>query len=160
MNAAEIISLVKKLGSTYEAIRDEGLIDGPAPHPLFKNDENEDLIHKPAPGIELWFQTETKVLERIVIALLSRVEGDPVYIGELPTPFTHKMDKRGIHNLLGEPWQSRGPVKLPLPIGITGGWDAFRLAQTMHPNAEVAVQYTGDEAATGLAFCLIDEVHD
>ena len=131
-----------------------------SPVPLISEGKNEDLVQKPTPGIELWFWAETRRLERIVITLSALVDGDPVYTGELPNPFTHKMDQAGIRTLLGEPYQSKGPAKLPPPIGVTGGWDAYRLAQVFHPNAEVVVQFLADKSAGGLAFCLIDKGHD
>ena len=160
MEAVTINRLIKGLGRTYEALLADGLVRGAPPTPLFTEGENEDLIQKPAPGIELWFWAETHRLERIVITLSALVDGDPVYTGELPNPFTHKMSQASVRTLLGEPYQSKGPAKLPPPIGVTGGWDAFRLGHTFHPNAEVAIQYLGDHCAAGLAFCLINKGHD
>lgn len=160
MDAVTINRLVKGLGRTYDALLADGLVRGAPLAPLFTEGKNEDLIQKPAPGIELWFWAETRRLERIVITLSALVDGDLVYTGELPNPFTHNMDQTGVRALLGEPYQSKGPAKLPPPIGVTGGWDAYRLGQTYHSNAEVVVQYLGDHSAGGLAFCLMDKGHD
>lgn len=159
MDAVTINRLARGLGRTYEELLSEGVIQG-IPVPLCSEGMNEDLILKPAPGIELWFWAESKRLERVVITLATLVEGDPLYTDELPTPFTHKMDQESVRALLGAPYQSKGPVKLPPPIGVTGGWDAYRLTQTFHPNAEIVVQYLGDKSAAGLAFELIDKDHD
>ncbi|MFD2642341.1 DUF6392 family protein [Pseudomonas japonica] len=160
MNAKEIINLVSSLGRTYKDLVAAGQIQDRALIPLFKEGENEDLIYKPAPGMELWFWAETTRLERIVITLIARTEGTSVYSGELPIPFTHKMDQVSIHEKLGKPDHSKGPAKLPPPFGMTGGWDAYRLDQTIHPNAEVAIQFREDRSASGLAFRLIDKGHD
>lgn len=160
MDAVTINRLVRGLGRTYSELLTDGLLHEGALAPLFKEGENEDLIQKPAPGIELWFWAETKKLERIVITLSTLIEGDPIYTGELPAPFTHRMDQAGVRALLGEPYRSKGPAKLPPPIGVTGGWDAYRLGKTVHSNAEVAIQFLGDKSASGLAFRLIDKGHD
>ena len=70
------------------------------------------------------------------------------------------MDQASVRARLGEPYRSKGPAKLPPPIGTTGGWDAYRLGNTVHPNAEVAIQYLGDKSVSGLSFRLIDKGHD
>lgn len=157
MDAETINSLIKGLGHTYEKLLAEGLALGSSPTPLFPDGQNEDLIQKPAPGVELWFCAENRKLERIVITLSPIFNDDPVYEGELLKPFTRKMDQDGVRVLMGEPYQSKGPVKLPPPIGITGGWDAYRID---HTNAEVVVQYLKDKSACGLAFCLIEKGSD
>lgn len=160
MDAMTINRLIRGLGRTYNELLADGLLHEGALTPLFEEGENEDLIQKPAPGIELWFWAETERLERVVITLTTLTEGDPVYTGELPTPFTHNMDQAGVRALLGEPYRSKAPVKLPPPIGVTGGWDAYRLGDALHPNAEVAIQFLGDKSASGLAFRLINKGHD
>lgn len=160
MDAMTINRLVRGLGRTYSDLISEGLLREGGLVPLFKVGENEDFIHKPAPGIELWFWAETKKLERIVITLSTLIGGDPIYTGELPTPFSRHMNQAGVRALLGEPYLSKGPAKLPPPIGVTGGWDAYRLGKTVHPNAEVAIQFLGDKSASSLVFRLIDKGHD
>ncbi|MFD2640983.1 DUF6392 family protein [Pseudomonas japonica] len=160
MDANTIISLVKGLGRTHEELVMARLIQDTALTPLFKEGDNEDLIHKPVPGISLWFWAETSRLERIVITLVPRDKGIPAYTGELPLPFTRKMNQAGVHAALGVPDRSQGPAKLPLPAGMTGGWDAYRLDRALHHNAEVAIQFMADKSASGLAFRLIDKGHD
>ncbi|OLS62230.1 DUF6392 family protein [Pseudomonas putida] len=160
MNAEKLISLVKGLGRTYKELIAENLIRNEPLRPLFKEGENEDLIQKVEPGMELWFWEKTERLERITVTLASYFEGETVYVGELPLPFTHKMDQPSVHARLGVPDRSLGPTKLPLPIGMTGGWDAYRLDGSLHQNAEVAIQFGADKVAVGLAFRLIDTGHD
>ena len=157
MDAVTINSLIKGLGHTYEELLTQGLTPGSSPIPLFSEDRNEDLIHKPAPGIELWFCAENRQLERVVITLSPIFDDDPVYEGELPESFTRNMDQDSVRAVIGEPYQSKEPSKLPPPIGITGGWDAFRID---HTNAEVVAQYLKDKSACGLAFSLIDKGSD
>ncbi|WP_248804885.1 DUF6392 family protein [Pseudomonas sp. MWU13-2100] len=160
MDAAKINRLVIGLGRTYDELLAEGMIQPGSIKPLFENSQNEDFIHKPEPGIELWFWAETRRLERVVFCLIALAKNEPVYTGELPTPFTLAMDQAGIRTMLGEPYESKGPVKLPLPIGTTGGWDAYRLGVESHPNAKVAAQYLLDKSVCGLVFTLVDKGHD
>lgn len=108
MDAETINSLIKVLGHTYEKLLAEGLALGSSPTPLFPEGQNEDLIQKPAPGVELWFCAENRKLERTVITLSPIFNDDPVYEGELPKPFTRKMDQDGVRALMGEPYQSKG----------------------------------------------------
>ena len=157
MDAVTINSLIKGLGHTYEELLTQGLTPGSSPIPLFSEDRNEDLIHKPAPGIELWFCAENRQLERVVITLSPIFDDDPVYEGELPESFTRNMDQDSVRAVIGEPYQSKEPSKLPPPIGITGGWDAFRID---HIHAELVVQYLKDKSVCGLAFCQIDKDTD
>lgn len=160
MDAVMINRLVRGLGRTYEELLADGVIQDSPPTPLFSSGENEDLILKPEPGIELWFWAQTKRLERIVVTLAELVKGDPVYCGELPTPFVHSMDQTSVRAMLGEPYQSRGPAKLPPPIGSTGGWDAYRLGHATHANAEAVAQYLANKSVCGLAFTLVNKGHD
>lgn len=160
MNTEKFISLIGGLGRTYQELVTERLISNEPLRPLFSEGENEDLIQKTEPGMELWFWEETERLERISVTLAAYFDEETVYVGELPLPFTHKMDQPGVHAKLGVPDRSTGPAKLPLPIGMTGGWDAYRLDDTLHPNAEVAIQFSEDKTAVGLAFRLIDTGDD
>lgn len=160
MNAEKLISLVKGLGRTYKELVAEDLVRSEPLRPLFNEGENEDLIQKIEPGMELWFSEDTERLERITITLSAYFKEETVYTGELPLPFTQKMDQPSVHARLGVPDRSMGPTKLPLPIGMTGGWDAYRLDGSLHQNAEVAIQFGADKVAVGLAFRLIDTGHD
>lgn len=160
MSAVDIGRLVRSLGRTYSELTGDGVIEEQALTPFLKNNENEDLVHKPLPGMELWFWAGTMKLERIVITLIPRTADAPAYKGELPMPFVHQMTQLSIRAILGEPHKSKGPAKLPPPIGVTGGWDAYRLDGSIHPNAEVAIQFLADKSACGLAFRLIDKGHD
>ena len=160
MSANLIIDLVKALGRTHQELVMSGLIQDKPLIPLCEESENEDLIYEPTPGISLWFWAETKRLERIAITLKAQSRRELVYAGELPLPFTKNMDQPSVHAKLGVPDRSMGPAKLPKPIGVTGGWDAYRLDSSLHHNAEIAIQFSADKTAVGLAFRLIDTGHD
>lgn len=159
MDAITINRLVRGLGRTYEELRDQGVIPNLPMKPSFDGEDNEDLILAPEPGVELWFWAATRRLERVLFTLTKVVEGELVYSGELPTPFTRAMNQASVRAMLGEPDESKGPVKIPLPGGV-GGWDAYYLGNATHPNAKVVAQYSGDLSVNALAFNLRDSGHD
>ncbi|CAN2969833.1 hypothetical protein METHPM2_150022 [Pseudomonas sp. PM2] len=106
------------------------------------------------------WERSTMRLERIVFCLISLAQGEPKYSGELPVPLTLSMNQDSIRKTLGTPHESKGPVKLPLPIGASGGWDSYRLSLETHSNARIAVQYLSDKTVCGLAFTLVDMGRD
>jgi hypothetical protein len=160
MQAAIINRWVKNLGRNYDDLVSEGVIPDQPLAPLLSGDVSEELIQSPVPGVSLWFWTQTKRLEKVMITLLQSVEGQEVYAGELPAPFALKMDKNSVHELLGKPMESQGPVKLPGGLGMRGGWDAYRLQEKTHHNARVGFSYTADMKVKTLAFALLNPGHD
>ncbi len=160
MDAATIDRWTKSLGRTYEELVAGGVISPSQPlTQLFKGDD--ELIQNPTSGISLWFWAETKRLEKIIITLIQTVDDQSIYTGGLPPLFSLKMNKTGVHALFGEPMQSKGSAKIPGSGGqISGGWDAYRLQERIHPNARVGFSYTADLMVKTLAFALIDTGHD
>lgn len=159
MSAKEIDRWVAGLGQTFQGLIAAGVRINESLIPSPREGAAEEFISKPVPGIELWFQAKTMKLERIVVTLKGRIATVPAYKGELPNPFTLEMTKQTVRAKFGEPYQSKGPIKMPL-IGLTGGWDAYRLHDSIHPNAEVAIQYLADQTVSGLSFCLLDAADD
>ncbi|WP_294734658.1 DUF6392 family protein [uncultured Pseudomonas sp.] len=160
MDAAKIACLVKGLGQTYGELCGENLLRDGSIKPLFATGENTYFIDKPEPGVELWFWAETMRLERIVFCLIPLAKREPPYTGDLPAPFTRVMSQESLHKMLGVPHESKPPMKLPLPIGVTGGWDSYRLSAEIHRSAKVGAQYLPDKSVCGLAFTLVDMGHD
>ncbi len=157
MDIMTINRLIKGLGQPYGKLLAEGVIPGLMLQPLFKSGENLHLIQQPESGVELWFGSETEDLERIILSLTAVIEGEAIYTGYLPSPFTHVMNQQSIHVILGVPGDSMGPKRFPPPIGMTGGWDAYRLEATIHPSAKVVAQYSPDKSVNTLIFTLIDK---
>ncbi|NWA04951.1 DUF6392 family protein [Pseudomonas gingeri] len=160
MDAATINRWTESLGCTYEELVAGGVISSSQPlTQLFKGDD--ELIQNPTSGISLWFWSETRRLEKIIITLIQTVDGQTIYTAGLPSPFSPKMNKASVHALFGEPMQSKGAAKIPGSGGqISGGWDAYRLQECIHPNARVGFSYTADLRVKTLAFALIDRGHD
>nr|WP_263596467.1 hypothetical protein [Pseudomonas fluorescens] len=83
-----------------------------------------------------------------------------VYTGELPPPYSSKMTQAGVHSIFGQPMESRGPIKMPKPMGQTGGWESYPLDPVMYPGKKVVFQYTAAMEVKTLVFTLIDKGHD
>ncbi|WP_248803588.1 DUF6392 family protein [Pseudomonas sp. MWU13-2100] len=158
MDSATVNRWVKSLGRHYDQLVAEGTIPSMPLQELYEGRDWLDI--EPAPGVGMEFWTDTKRLEKVLFTLIPTEHGDPVYKGELPVPFSLKMDQAGVRALLGKPMESKGPVKLPGGLGMRGGWDAYRLQEDTHPNARVGFSYTADMMVKTLAFALINTDHD
>ncbi len=158
MNAATIQQWINALGRTYEQLVAAGVVSNSPLIPLFEGSDNEDLIQKPAPGIELWFWADTRRLEQVMITLLPTI-GQPIYTGSLPNPFSLEMDQKSVRNALGEPMTSQGPIILPGGRGKRGGSDTYYLSSETHPNAKVTLGYLENLAVNNISFSLIDKGH-
>lgn len=148
---------IKNLGRPYDTLVAEGIIPNLPLQELYKGRDWLDI--EPADGLELSFEAKAKRLETIHIVLLSTMEGITEYKGELPRPFAQLMKQSEVRAHFGEPMESKGPTKLPMNTAI-GGWDAYQLNRSIHPNAKVIFTYAGSLQVKTLSFTLIDKGHD
>lgn len=79
------------------------------------------------------------------------------YRGELPDLYFSQMTQSDIHSIFGVPKESKGPIKMPEPMGQTGGWESYLLDQEIYPGVKVVFQYTADMQVKTLVFTLIDK---
>jgi len=158
MSALTIQSWTKNLGQTHEYLLSESLIPDNELIELFAGDDQVYL--EPEKGISMTFWDETGRLESFAITLMKVVPGDSEYRGELPFPYELNMNKSKIRDLFGDPFQSSGPVKMPHPVGRTGGWDGYKLDQSLYPNTKVVFHYHESTQVDYVAFSLIDKGHD
>lgn len=158
MDASTINRWVKSFGLTYEELVAKGDICNQPMTKLY--DDSEWLTLTPESGLELDFWAESKRLEKVLISLIPTEKDDPVYTGQLPAPFSLNMDQAGVRAILGEPMESKGPVKLPGGLGMRGGWDAYRLQEKTHQNVRIGFSYTADMKVKTLAFTLLNPNHN
>ncbi|MDR9863568.1 MULTISPECIES: DUF6392 family protein [Pseudomonas] len=158
MDAATIERWILSLGRPYDAMVAEGVIPNMPLQQLYKGRDWLDI--EPEDGLELSFWAETKRLEAVYITLLKTTPSTVPYQGELPKPFVPAMSQAQVRANFCEPMDSKGPIKMPQPMGMTGGWDAYRLDPASHPNIKVAFQYTASLMVDTLVFTLIDKGHD
>lgn len=158
MNAEKIAELISSIGQTHESLVMSGVISGQPLTRLYPECERLDLEIEN--GIELTFWDETKVLDSLFITLMKTMPGTVKYEGELPLPYASSMTQSDVHALFGQPMESRGPIKMPQPMGQTGGWESYPLDPAVHPGKKVVFQYTAAMEVKTLVFTLIDKGHE
>lgn len=157
MKAFELEMLVQRIGSQYEVLVSEGILPD---QPLTEMYEGRDRLEfEPEPGIELGFWRETGRFETLFVTLIRTTPLTSKYKGELPAPYVSEMTQADVHAIFGEPMASKGPIKMPVPIGMTGGWESYPLDPELHPGKKIVFQYTQDMRVKTLVFTLIDKGH-
>ncbi|MGJ7547345.1 DUF6392 family protein [Pseudomonas alloputida] len=106
------------------------------------------------PGLELRFWAEDQNFESVMIALAETATSKVVYQQGLPEPYDMCVSRKVTLNILGEPIESKGPHKMPSPLGESGGWDKFDLASFGFENIYVLFEYDVGMNVTGLMFSL------
>ncbi|MGX5221225.1 DUF6392 family protein [Pseudomonas segetis] len=158
MDAKTIEHWINSLGRSYDALVAEGVIPNQPLQELYPGRDLLDIII--APGLSMSFWAETKCFETLFITLLKTTPSTVEYKGELPKPFVSTMTQSEVRTNFGEPMASKGPVKMPQPMGMTGGWDSYQLDPVTHPNTKVVFHYTAALSVSTLIFSLIDKGHD
>lgn len=155
MNITQVQGLLSSLGKPSDAIHVEGV---PTQGPFLEMFEGDDVLFiTPAPGVAMSFRAEGKVFDTLMFRLLKTYPEQGVYTEALPQPFKLVMSSAEMHELLGQPLESTGPIKMPEPLGQTGGWEAFGLDQEKYPGLKVVAQYTASLDVFGLVFKLMNE---
>ncbi|UVL81918.1 DUF6392 family protein [Pseudomonas sp. B21-028] len=155
MKDFELEALIGRIGSQYNILVREGVLSDQPLTEMFEEDDRLGL--EPEPGLELEFWRETGKLETLFITLMRTTPSTKEYKGELPAPYVSKMTQSDVHAIFGKPMASRGPTKMPLPIGGTGGWESYLLNPKLYPDKKVVFQYTQDMRVETLVFTLIDK---
>lgn len=155
MDAVTISLLVARLGATHAKLLADGVITNRNLDPSMEGCDNEYLIQRPESGVELWFGAETKVLEKIIFSLINMFDEAPLYTGELPSPFTTSMSQLDVRRMLGEPFDSKEPIKILRSRGY-GGSDAYRMEDFGYIRTRLAFQYRNDDMVCSMGFSLIN----
>lgn len=152
MSTAKIEMLVSCLGQTHETMISKGIIPSQPLSELYKGRER--LALRAMDGIELSFFADSRVLERVLITLDASMPDLDVYNGELPKPFANPMTQASVRANFGNPAESKGPMKMPKPLGQTGGWDAYLLDTDSGKKTKVYFSYSAPLMVQTLAFIL------
>ncbi|UVL41856.1 DUF6392 family protein [Pseudomonas sp. B21-040] len=154
MIKAELDRLIKSLGEKYPVLKQAGVIPGP----LTELYPGRDLLSfKFEGGLSLNFWRETLRFEIFFVTLRKTMPSTTEYRGELPDPYFSLMTQSDVRAIFGTPVESMGPIKMPQPMGQTGGWDAYPLDQDIYPGKKVMFQYAADMQVNTLVFTLIDK---
>ncbi|MHC8286102.1 DUF6392 family protein [Pseudomonas sp. XS1P51] len=158
MSAVTIERWIKALGATHDELIAQGIAFNQSPKALYPDCDLLDMA--PEIGLSLTFWAETKRLETLFVTLKKSTPSTVEYKGELPTPYKLAMTQSDVHALFGEPMESKGPIKMPQPMGQTGGWESYPLDPVAHPGKKVVFQYTAEMEVKTLVFTLIDKGHE
>jgi hypothetical protein len=158
MSAATIKTWISSLGKNYDELTAQGTISNQPLMELYPDCDRLDL--EPEVGVSLTFWAETKRLEALFVTLIKTTPSTVEYKGELPEPYSSEMTQSDVHVIFGEPFEFKGPIKMPQPMGQTGGWESYRLDPEMYPGKKVVFQYTAAMQVDTLVFTLIDKGHD
>lgn len=158
MNADKITLWIDYLGKTHtqlladSAISDEQLIE------LFPG--IDELYLEPETGVAMTFRRDGMRYKALTITLQKTTPSTREYAGNLPSPYSLRMSQSDVHRLLGEPSEYSGPVRMPEPVGQTGGWEYYHLDPEIYPNHRIQFQYLESMEVKAIVFSLIDKSHN
>jgi len=158
MSAETIENWIRALGSDYDELVAQGMIFNQPLQALYPDCDLLDI--ETEVGVSLTFWAETKRLETLFVTLKKTTPSTVEYKGALPVPFESAITQSDVHTAFGQPMESRGPIKMPKPMGQTGGWESYPLDPVMYPGKKVVFQYTSAMEVKTLVFTLIDKGHD
>ncbi|MCO7579734.1 MULTISPECIES: DUF6392 family protein [Pseudomonas] len=151
-----IDELVKSLGRTYPEMISSGMyLPGGPPEGMFGNSDTVEF--SPEPGIELRFWASTKRFEKLFVTFLEGFEGEQIYTGSLPYELRNRMNQAWVRSQYGEPLDSGAPYRIPV-LGMTGGWDSYRLPR-MSKDINVLFKYNTKMEVDGVVFRLNEQSH-
>jgi hypothetical protein len=146
-STTNIRQLLDSLGKSYAELIERGLDSKLCLIKVFP--EDDDFYLEPLPGISYQFHEESKTLQAVIIVLITRVEEQSEFEGELSAPYQCST-QAAVREVWGIPARSKGPMTLPLPFGRTGGWDLYSLAGQGYEGLELAYKYATDLRVSGV----------
>ncbi|NBF03042.1 pyocin immunity protein [Pseudomonas sp. Fl5BN2] len=151
-----IDELVKSLGRTYPEMIASGMyLPGGPPKGIFE--DSDTLSMSPGPGIELGFWARNQRFEDLFVTFLKGFEGEQTYTGSLPYQLKTKMNQAWVRSQYGEPLESGAPYRIPV-LGMTGGWDCYRLP-SISKDINVLFKYNTEMEVDGVVFRLNEKSH-
>ncbi|MBC3956242.1 DUF6392 family protein [Pseudomonas triticifolii] len=153
MSALMIETLISHLGNTYGELVSKSLVNDDGLIELFPG--IDELYLEPQLGLSMSFWAETERFESICITFLKSTPSTVAYTGALPAPYRHLTNQTTVREILGEPLEVSGPVRLPQPMGMTGGWEYYSLNPETYPNTRLQIQYLESMDVNAIVFTLI-----
>jgi len=152
MNNQQLQSYLLNLGRFHSELLANDVI--PSGHLIEIYPGSWTVYLKPSPGLELCFWAEDKRFESVILSLAETTTSKVVYSQGLPEPYSNCVTREAALTVFGSPVESKGPFKMPLPMGEVGGWDKFSLEGQGHPGLVVIFSYDVHMKVEGLAFAL------
>ncbi|WP_095102014.1 DUF6392 family protein [Pseudomonas sp. Irchel 3A5] len=155
MSASKIKSWINSLGQTHEYLMSESLVSDDEFLELFPGDD--ELYLEPQVGISMSFRAG---FQGLCITLRKSTPSTVEYTGELPRPYSLRMNQSDVHALLGKPMDSSGPVRMPQPMGQTGGWESYQSHSEINPNIRICFEYLESMEVSAIVFIPMNKDHD
>jgi len=150
MKEADFEKIVGGLGKNYSQLVANGALPEAqlkAPYP-----ESDSLYFEPEEGIEFAFEGQEKTFVQFSITLKKTTPHSLVYKDQLPEFFLRDMNQKQVHDFFGEPVKYQPPMQMPLPVGLTGGWDDYIYDAELFPGVTLEFQYTADMEVDTIVF--------
>ncbi|WAH57948.1 DUF6392 family protein [Pseudomonas silvicola] len=145
-----MIEYINGLGKRWGVLAENGTLASQRPVGLYPGAQV--LCLSPITGVALEFDLDNEILQRVhVILQASEVRGLP-YQGALPRDLEGLHNKAEVRAKLGKAVKEVGPVKLPEPVGMVGGWDGFHYAMKDGEVLFLMVRYTLSDSVESITF--------
>lgn len=152
MNAQQLESYLRNLGVSHDELVAKGIVSSGKFIEVYPGAWTVYL--EPVPGLTLSFWAEDKKFESLIFSLAETSTSKIVYQEKLPEPYARCVTRENALEILGEPVESKGPFKMPQPMGEVGGWDKFSLVGRQYPGLVIIVKYDVAMKVVGLAFAV------
>ncbi|MGB9089109.1 MAG: DUF6392 family protein [Pseudomonas farsensis] len=148
----ELNAYLDHLGKTHVELLEHGLVDDSPFIEVYPGSLT--LYLQPQAGLDLAFLAETKQLESVMYTLLKLVPEDVLFAGELPEPYASCKKLDDVRGRFGAPHASKGPLRLPDPLGEVGGWDGYSMTGEGREHLRVVFKYDADLTVFCISFGL------
>jgi len=152
MNAQQLKSYLLNLGKFHPELVANDVV--PSDHLIEIYPGSWSVYLTLSPGLELRFWAEDKRFESVILSLAETTTSKVVYSQGLPEPYASCVTREAALTVFGNPVESKGPFKMPLPMGQVGGWDKFSLEGQGHPGLVVIFSYDVHMNVKRLSFAL------
>ncbi|WP_313738472.1 DUF6392 family protein [Pseudomonas sp.] len=152
MNTRQLEIYLESLGKAHHDLISSGVVSTQQFIEVYPGSWT--LYLQPEKGLDLVFWAETKILERLIIALIETFPSEPIYEHEIPSPYDACTSRESTIRVLGAPIESRAAFIMPFSLEEVGGWDKFRVAGSDREDLVVVATYDKSLQVTGFCFSL------
>ncbi|WP_152645381.1 hypothetical protein [Pseudomonas sp. 10-1B] len=150
MSQSTLEAWIERLGQQHSTLVANNDLSASPLAFVFIGQESETAT--PLPGLELEFSAGPLVLECVHVNLISRICQEQTYQGMLPDRLQGLSTRTEARDRLGPRRSSQPPLRMPLPLGDTGGWDVFAWKNTNNAPISIMCQYNTKLQVCDLAF--------
>lgn len=150
MNRTTVDTWIERIGHSHASLVTLGHLPNIPLKFIFLGQESETAT--PLPGLELEFSTEPLILKCVHVNVIRTIPQDQIYQGTLPDRLQGLATRKEVTERFGPSPMSQPPLRLPSPLGDTGGWDVFTWENTNNAPTFVMFQYNTELQVCDLAF--------